>query len=107
LPGRLGYPLRYFVPHAAGAATGGLSAGKIILILVGIAVALAIVVTGPVAGELAFDMLSKVIAKIAPATFVIGLAALLTGLVIHVGALDIVGISLIGGLLLAAIAKHY
>jgi hypothetical protein len=62
---------------------------------------------GPVLGEILLGLLGAVGARVAPGTVLVGLGVLLTGLVIGVRILDVIGACLIGAVLLGAILIYY
>lgn len=94
--------------HHAGyvVAASSLSGRQVLVALVCVAVLFGLLWL-PVLGDRLTDLLSKKAPKVAPRIFFLGLGILVTGLVIHVRILDVVGACLIGALVLGAILDNY
>lgn len=88
------------------AAAAAFSDRPIVMILVCMAVLVGLLWV-PVLGDRLTYFLSSKAPRVAPRIFVLGLVILVTGLVIRVRVLDIVGASLIGALVLGAILDNY
>lgn len=96
-----GYP----VGQGAAAALS-LSGARIVVVLALIAVC-SVVLWIPVLGDRLKAEVNRRAPQIAPRIFLLGLAILVTGLVIHVTVLDVIGGCLIGGLVLATVLNEY
>jgi hypothetical protein len=106
LPGYPAGPIgvhRHAVQHVE-LPTLSVSAFVVILILAAIC---AVIVSLPVLGDKLFTTVTPRAAKATPITFLLGLAALVSGVISRVWFLDVVGACLIGGVLLGAILVNY
>lgn len=83
-----------------------ISGRQVIVVLICAVIFLGLL-TGPIVGETLFDAFSAGAAKVAPTMFFLGLGALVAGLLLRVGILDIAGGCLIGAVLLGAILINY
>ena len=90
-------PVAGTLPTAGGLFVGGLASMAVIIVLLWI----------PVLGDQLTAFLSTNAPKAAPKIILVGLGFLLTGLVLHVRVLDVVGASLIGLLVLGLIYDNY
>ncbi len=83
-----------------------LSGARIVVILALIAVC-SVILWIPVLGDRLKAEVNRKAPQVAPRIFLAGLAALVTGLVIHNTVLDVIGGCLIGGLVLAVVLNEY
>lgn len=92
--------------HAQHVIAGFLTARQLVVLLV-LAVAFICLLVGPVLNDVLLNSVSGPANRAAPAVFVIGLGALVTGIVAGVGLLDAVGAGMMVLVLLAALMVHY
>jgi hypothetical protein len=85
----------------------GFPAGGEIVVLLIFAAAFVCLLVGPVLNDVMQSSISGPATRAAPVIFVIGLGALLTGVVAGVGVLDVVGASMMAIVLLAGLMMHY
>lgn len=85
----------------------GLLTGRHLVVLLIFAAAFICLLVGPVLNDVLLNSVSGPANRAAPAVFVIGLGALLTGIVAGVGVLDAVGACMMALVLLAALMVHY
>ena len=95
----------YPADHSAASALP--QSGAWIVVILALIVVCSVFLWLPVLGDRVKAAVNRKAPQLAPRIFVAGLAALVTGLVMHVTVLDMIGGCLIGGLVLAVVLNEY